>query len=421
MGTNVFKKLTNKASILLVLFVILSTPVMAGEAPPFIALNYNYSTINFTNWNEPQNRHWSWWNLDKIIPFCVEIGKGHTSTHQFGTDKKDLSGVRVNYYGREMSLEEYLIYSRTDGFLVIKNNKIIYEAYPRQMHQNDRHGVMSSSKSFIAAAIGNLVESGKINTADPIEKYIPDVGEGYTGETLQDALDMNVAVQWSEDYSDPKAEGIEIFKAEAMHPGYEAWRGGARDFLRGLKKGGNPIDGNTHYYTSNSSILGWVISNVTGLPWNRYAQIAIWEKIGAEQNALNFEDATGYGQSSGSFVMTLRDFARFAQIFAGEGVAGNGNKIFSKQWFNTIVKNPNATKYYHGATNSNWWYTHQLIINKKGGMGHLGYGGQFWYANHKTGVVIVKMSTLDNFAAADKDTAVTTMNIVEIIDDKISK
>ena len=142
MGTNVFKKLTIKASMLLALFIILSTPVMAGEAPPFIALNYNYSTINFTNWNEPQNRHWSWWNLDKIIPFCVEIGKGTTPTHQFGTDKKDLSGVRVIYYGREMNLEEYLIYSRTDGFLVIKNNKIIYEAYPSQMRQNDRHGVM---------------------------------------------------------------------------------------------------------------------------------------------------------------------------------------------------------------------------------------------------------------------------------------
>jgi len=51
----------------------------------------------------------------------------------------------------------------------------------------------------------------------------------------------------------------------------------------------------------------------------------------------------------------------------------------------------------------------------------LGYGGQFWYANHKTGVVIVKMSTLDNFAAADKDTLMATMNISEIIDDLISK
>ncbi len=398
-----------------------SSASFAGEAPPFILLNYDYSTIDFTNWNEPQNRHWSWWNLEKVIPFPVEIGRGTLPVHEFGKDYKDISEVSVSYYGKEMKLAEYLVYSRTDGFLVIKDNKIIYEAYPRQMRQNDRHGVMSSSKSFIPAVMGNLVEAGKIDTKATIDTYIPDVGPAYTGETVQGALDMYLPIQWSEDYADPKAEGIEIFKAEAMHPGYEAWKGGARDFFRGLKKGPKLTDGVTRYTTSNSSVLGWVMTEVTGTPWNRLTQKAIWEKIGAEQNALNFEDETGYGQSSGSFVMTLRDFARFAQIYAGKGVAGNGERIFSEQWFKRIVNNPNASKYYPGNFNSEWRYSHQMILNDKGGMAHLGYGGQLWYANYKTGVVIVKTSTMDNFAASDKDTAKATVNMAEKIDDYLSR
>ena len=119
--------------------------------------------------------------------------------------------------------------------------------------------------------------------------------------------------------------------------------------------------------------------------------------------------------------MTLRDFARFAQIYAGKGVAGNGERIFSEQWFNAIVNNRNATKYYPGIFDSEWRYSHQMILNDKGGMAHLGYGGQIWYANYKTGVVIVKMSTLDNFAAADKDTLLATVNMVKRIDDYLSR
>lgn len=402
------------------MFMSSLAPVGAGEAPPFLLLNYDYKSINFSNWNEPRNRHWSWWNFEKFIPFSVEIGRGSLPTHEFGRAPKDLSSLSVDYYGRKMTLADYLRYSRTDGFLVIKDNNIIYEAYPRQMRQRDRHGVMSSSKSFLAAAYGGLVEGGKIDPNATVETYIPDVGSGYTGEKVQDLLDMNVAIQWSEDYSNPKAEGIVIFRAEAMHPGFEEWKGGARDLLRNLKKGGPPIDGTTHYYTSNSSVLGWIITEVTKIPWNRYAQMAIWEKLGAERNALNFEDATGFGQASGSFVMTLRDFARFAQVFAGKGKAGNGNQVFSEGWYETILNNPNATKYSYGR-NSKWRYSHQLIINELGGMAHLGYGGQVWYANANSGVVIVKMSTLDNFAAADADTGNATLDILVNIDKFLSQ
>ena len=123
------------AAIMFVSSMAFSPASFAGEAPPFITLNYDYSSINITNWNEPQNRHWSWWNLDKVIPFPVEIGRGATPVHQFGKNYRDISEVSVSYYGREMKLAEYLIYSRTDGFLVIKDNKIIYEAYPRQMRE----------------------------------------------------------------------------------------------------------------------------------------------------------------------------------------------------------------------------------------------------------------------------------------------
>ena len=264
------------------------------------------------------------------------------------------------------------------------------------MRRHDRHIVMSSSKSFIAAVLGDLVEAGTVNLTATLDNYIPNIGQGYTGVTLQDALDMNAPIKWSEDYKDPQSEGMVIFRAEAMHPGYEEWSGGARDFLRSLRKSDDHTPGYLHYVTANASVVGWALTEITGIPWNRLAQQAIWENIGAEQNAMNFEDQTGYGQSSGSFVMTLRDFARYAQIYANKGMAENGQRIFSEKWFATIVDNSNATR----SSGSDSRYSHFIQVHSNGAMGHGGYGGQVWYANHKTGVVIVQMATSDTPSAS---------------------
>ncbi|MBT5220224.1 MAG: serine hydrolase [Woeseia sp.] len=378
------------------LLLSITAPTLADESPPHVVLNFDYDDVNLENWNEPENRHWSWWNLGALMPFPVEIGRGSLPVHEFGKHAIDLSEITTSFEGRKINLAEYFDHARVDGFLVVKNNNIVYEAYPRQMRRHDRHIVMSSSKSFIAAVLGDMVEADTIDLSATIEQYIPDIGQGYSGVTMQEALDMNAPIKWSEDYKDAHAEGVVIFRAEAMHPGYEEWPGGARDFLRSLRKSDNHIPGNLHYVTANASVVGWALTEITGIPWNRLAQKAIWEKIGADQNAMNFEDQTGYGQSSGSFVMTLRDFARYAQIYANKGTAENGQRVFSENWFEIIVDNPNATR----SPESDNRYSHFIQVHSNGAMSHTGYGGQVWYSNHNTGVVIVQMATLDTPSAS---------------------
>ena len=36
-----------------------------------------------------------------------------------------------------------------------------------------------------------------------------------------------------------------------------------------------------------------------------------------------------------------------------------------------------------------------MVYNDKGGMAHMGYGGQIWYANKDTGITILQMSAID--------------------------
>ena len=397
------------------LALLISTHLAAD--PEYVLLNYDYDSINLSNWHEPENRHFSYWNLEKLMPFPVEIGRGSLPVHEFGENRQDLSGIAVLQGERAIGLQEYFDLARVNGFLVVKNNDIAYEAYPRQMRRDDRHIVMSSSKSFVTAVMGNLVDEDRIDPGRTIDRYIPDVGPGYSGVTIQEALDMNAPIDWSEDYADPEAEGVVIFQAEAMFPGYEQWPGGARDFFRGLKQQENYVGGTMHYVTANASVLGWLLTEVTGISWNRLAQQAVWEKIGAEQNAMNFEDHTGYGQASGSFVMTLRDFARYAQIYANKGKAQNGERVFSESWFRTIVDNPDATEV-PGSPNR---YSHFIQIDELGALSHGGYGGQMWYANPETGTVIVQFGVSDQPGNANLPLYEIGMPLFRKIDQHLSR
>ncbi len=128
---------------LLLLSVSATTP--AEESSPYVLLNFNYDSVNFTNWNEPENRHWSWWNLEKLMPFPVEIGRGTLPVHEFGKRPMDLSGITATFEGREINLADYFDQARVDGFLVIKDNDIVYEAYPRQMRQQSRAAATEGS------------------------------------------------------------------------------------------------------------------------------------------------------------------------------------------------------------------------------------------------------------------------------------
>ena len=53
---------------------------------------------------------------------------------------------------------------------------------------------------------GRMVAEGWLDPGRTVEHYLPEIGSGYRGATVQDVLDMNVMNDFSEDYDDPQAE-----------------------------------------------------------------------------------------------------------------------------------------------------------------------------------------------------------------------
>ena len=102
-----------------------------AEEAPHIELNQDGSTIDLSNWHEPANRNWSYRNTVDVLPHTKKIFRGDGPVHALGDAPVDISSVTVNYLNRDMSLEEYLRESHSDGFLVLNGNDVVYENYRR--------------------------------------------------------------------------------------------------------------------------------------------------------------------------------------------------------------------------------------------------------------------------------------------------
>lgn len=426
-----------KFTLAFTLMISMSVPVnagdlrnVAGEEDPKPRMQPLLNTVEYSiptdQWDQPQNRHYTYSNFENIHPYPSIISRGTSQPFNMPVVEnglKYLEDFRIKPWqeAEEMNLSRYLYETRADAFIVIKDGKIIYEVYPRQLKKDQTHTLMSSSKSITTMIISNLIEEGKLSLETKVKDILPELGTAFDNVTLHQALNMNVAMQFSEDYTDPNSEGQRIFVAEGWAEGGEKIQPeGVRGFLKSLVSENtqyNP-DNLTYYNSAVTSVLGWIIQKITGMNYNNAVSYYLFKHIGASHNGIGLNDHTGYGHASGYLSFTARDAALLYSPFANDGVAFNGTRIMPAGYIkNNIYGDPKATNYLYG-TLSDWKYSHQLVYNDKGGMAHMGYGGQIWYANKDTGVVIIQMGSIDaDGGAVTYNSANALLDMVDIVND----
>jgi CubicO group peptidase (beta-lactamase class C family) len=85
------------------------------------------------------------------------------------------------------------------------------------------------------------------------------------------------------------------------------------------------------YASSESEVLGFVVSRAVRMPLADYLSTRIWQKLGAESDAAWAIDPTGQETGYCCFIAVLRDWARLGLMLAHDG-AWNGQQIVSRQW-----------------------------------------------------------------------------------------
>ena len=287
-------------------------------APPPFAFVPPERTALLSNWMAPEQNRWSFRNLNRILA-TEGIDRRTGDFLPLDHAPQDLSALPLSLAGENLTLEELLPRTRTDGFLVLHRGRIVMEHYAPGVDPDDRHVMFSVSKSVLGMVFGILQARGAVDTARLITDYVPELAEsGFAGATLQQALDMGVELRFDEVYAARDGDVERYRRANGWAPARADDPRGGRAFLAGMPRGEGPHGRRFHYVSPCTDAAGWVAERATGQSWARLVQDLLWKPVGAEYGAYITVDETGAARAAGGLCATLRDMGRLALAMAGD-------------------------------------------------------------------------------------------------------
>jgi CubicO group peptidase (beta-lactamase class C family) len=267
----------------------------------------NETGADLANWrNSPFNR-WAFRNIDALMP-TAPIWAGSAWELPEGAAGA-LDGFALKAGGQALSLETVLAATATDGMVVLKNGRVMFETYANELGRHDRHILMSATKSVVGLLVGVLADQGVLDVAAPVTAYLPEMANGpYAGATLRQLLDMRAGVQLTVEQQ--HAYGL-ASGWEPLGPGETT--GGLHAFLAGLEGPAAAHGGPFAYVSANTDLMGWVIERASGRPFSELVSELLWTPAGAEDDGAITLDVAGAPRTTGGMCATVRDFARLGQ------------------------------------------------------------------------------------------------------------
>ena len=286
--------------------------------------------------------------------------------------------------GAQMNLtpemSEWVTEADLTSLLVLKGGEIVFEDYFLGTTPEDRRISWSLAKSFMSALFGVILDEGHIASIDdPVTDYVPQlVGTAYDGATIRNVLQMTSSVVFDEDYTDQTSDIRRMGRVLAL--------GGLMDDFTASFTETNGAPGQEWVYVSlDTHVIGMVIRGATGRPVSELMSEKIIAPLGMESDPRFVSDGAGVSIVLGGLMMTTRDYARFGQMIAQNGM-WDGQQIVPADWIaqSTVASAPTqAGKIGYGYQ---WW----VPIGAWDGE-FLGRGiyGQYIYIDQTRDVVIV--------------------------------
>src|SRR5918999_632801 len=323
------------------------------NAPPI----FQFSTLQFPDANNA-NPFLSSILLDNIIP-NTEVG---------------VKNGRIN-------LEKFLASTGTTAFIVIKDDKILYEKYFNGYKRDSIGTSFSIAKSITSALIGIAIDEGLITSVDDlITKYIPELKEKdshFDNITIKNLLTMSSGLRyveeglpWSDDtktYYDTDLRSLALSSKIEDAPG------------KGF-----------HYNNYNPLLLGMILERVTNKPVSQYLEDKIWKPLGmaAPASWSLDSDASGFEKMESGINARAIDFAKIGRLFLNGG-NWSGNQIISEKWVNESTR-PDTTTDPAPFYQYMWWVHPLSEDSTRYNFYAAGNYGQFIYVIPEKNIVIVR-------------------------------
>ena len=281
------------------------------------------------------------------------------------------------------SFDELLASTETTAFLIIKDDRLIYENYFNGYERDSINTSFSVAKSFVSALVGISIDEGLIDSVDdPITKYIPELqnkDSRYSAITIKNLLSMASGLRYLEEetpfsddtktYYDPNLRAIALSAVIEGEPGERF-----------------------HYNNYNYLLLGITLERATGMPVAKYMEEKLWKPLGMEAPASWSLDSetNGFEKMESGINARAIDFAKFGRLYLNNGSNWNGEQTISEKWVSTSTSanstNDPSMEYQYG-----WWiYPPQDDVDNNRHFSARGNLGQFIYVAPEERLVIVR-------------------------------
>jgi hypothetical protein len=296
---------------------------------------------------------------------------------------------------RKEALDDLLKRTDTKAFLILKDDKLIYETYLNSS-EKDINTSFSSAKSFNSALIGAAIADGYIGSVDELViKYIPEIaGRGMDTLTIRDLLLMNSGIRYVE------GDELPFYQVPFADDAVTYYSSDMRKAALRLQASGAPIGEAFHYNNYHPLLEGLIIERATGMHVAKYLQERFWKPMGAEYPASWSMDseASGFEKMESGINARARDYARFGLIFLHNGL-WNGVQLLPEDWVreSTEPLRPDPRTWetmtywpdYNGYYKYHWWG----INNPDGTYDFFAHGkyDQIIYVAPRKNVVIVRL------------------------------
>jgi len=236
------------------------------------------------------------------------------------------------------------------GVLVLHDGTLRLERYALTGGLTTRWHSFSVAKSITSTLVGAAIKDGHIKSLDDlVTRYIAGLrGSAYDDVTVKQLLTMTSGVRWNEDYTDLNSDVARMY-ATPPDPGFDMTVSYVRKLPREAPPGTKWV-----YKTSETNLVGVLVSAATKKPLADHLSEKIWRPYGMERDAEWMIDDVGSEQGGCCLAMTLRDLGRFGQ-FILDGARIGGAPIVPDAWLAEATRNQIGTSGGGSGYGYQWW------------------------------------------------------------------
>lgn len=252
-----------------------------------------------------------------------------------------ISSRNVQNYISSLNKRGYHMHS----VLMMRGEDIFCECYWKPFSKELPHRMYSVTKSFVAVAIGLLVEDGLIDLNERIATYFPEKIDTPLCENLQNQTVENMLTMSTTGLS---ASWFESDDMDRTHLYFS-------DF--GKRRTSGAI---WEYDSAGSQVLSSLVEKISKKSLFDFLNERIFTHLGTFKNATVLKTRNGDSWGDSAMICTSRDLLSFARFVMNYGTH-NGKHLMNEDYLRKATSK----------VVDNLWCGHRDII-------HMGYGYQIW-------------------------------------------